>query len=227
MKQIGDTLVYDDLEEMIDPSHTVLIVVDLQNDFCHPEGHFARHGKDLTMIEERLPAMCAFVREVQSLGVRTVFTLQTTLANGKSDPPAWLRFKCRDGKSPDYTLQGSWGWELVDGLEPGARDLVVEKFRPDSFVQTNLDLLLRANAVETVVIMGVITEGCVESTVRAASYRDYYTVVVRDGVASPNAVLHEGSMRLFEARYPLHGMAEILEVWRRSAQARSGQAAAG
>ncbi len=227
MRKIGDTLVYDDIEEMIDPSHTVLIVVDLQNDFCHPEGHYAHHGKDLTMIEDRLPAMCAFVQEAQSLGVRTVFTVQATLANGKSDPPAWLRFKCRDGKSPDYALQGSWGWELVDGLKPDARDFVVEKFRPDSFVQTNLDLLLRANAVETVVVMGVITEGCVESTVRAASYRDYYTVVVQDGVASPNALLHEGSIRLFEARYPLYGMAEIIEVWRRSVQARSGQAAAG
>lgn len=227
MKKIGDTLVYDDLEEMIDPSHTVLIVVDLQNDFCHPEGHFARYGKDLTMIAERLPAMCAFVQEAQSLGVRTIFTLQATLPEGKSDPPAWLRFKCRDGKSPDYTLQGSWGWELAVGLKPGRRDLVVEKFRPDSFIQTNLELLLRANAVETVVIMGVITEGCVESTVRAASYRDYYTVVVRDGVASPNALLHEGSMRLFEARYPLYSMAEILEVWRRSALAQSGQAVTG
>lgn len=227
MRKIGDTLVYDSLDEMIDPSHTALVVVDVQNDFCHPDGHYARHGKDLTMVEERLPAVCAFVQEAQSLGVRAVFTLQATLPNGKSDSPAWLRFKCRDGKSPDYTLQGSWGWELVDGLEAGPRDLVVEKFRPDSFVQTNLDQLLRANGIETVVILGFITEGCFESTVRAASYRDYYTVVVRDGVASPNPILHEGSMRLFEARYPLHSMAEILEVWRKSAQARGGQAAAG
>lgn len=227
MKKIGEILFYDTLPELIDPAHTALLVVDVQNDFCHPDGHFARHGKDLSMIEERLPKVCAFVREAQSLGVRTVFTLQTTLPDGKSDSPAWLRFKCRDGKSPDYTLQGTWGWQLVDGLKAGRQDLIVEKFRPDSFVQTNLDQLLRVNGIETVVVLGFITEGCVESTVRAASYRDYYTVVVRDGIASPNSVLHEGSMRLYEARYPLHNMAEILEVWRQGTQVRSGQTAAG
>jgi ureidoacrylate peracid hydrolase len=227
MRKIGETLIYDTLAELIDPAHTALLVIDAQNDFCHPDGHFARHGKDLSMIEERLPKVSAFVREAQSLGVRTVFTLQATLPDGKSDSPAWLRFKCRDGKSPDYTLQGTWGWQLVDGLEAGRQDLIVEKFRPDSFIQTNLDQLLRANGIETVVILGFITEGCVESTVRAASYRDYYTVVVRDGIASPNLVLHEGSLRLYEARYPLHNMAEILEVWRKSAQTRSGQTAVG
>lgn len=227
MRKIGKTLVYDTLAELIDPAHTALVVVDVQNDFCHPEGHFARHGKNLSAIEERLPKVCAFVQEAQSLGIRTVFTHQTTLPDGKSDSPAWLRFKCRDGKSPDYTLRGTWGWKLVEGLEVGSQDLVVEKFRPDSFVQTNLDLLLRAHAVETVVILGFITEGCVESTVRAASYHDYYTVVVKDGVASTNPVLHEGSMRLFEARYPLHEMADILEVWRKGAQARNKRAAVG
>ena len=49
---------------------------------------------------------------------------------------------------------------------------------------------------------------------RAASYYDYYVVVVRDGVGSPNQELHEGSMRLFEARYPLATAEEILQVWR-------------
>ena len=66
-------------------------------------------------------------------------------------------------------------------------------------------------------VLGYNTEGCVESTVRAASYHDYYVVVVRDGVGSPNRVQHDGSMRLFEERYPLHDADEILNVWRAAA----------
>ena len=214
MKSINGVNVYDTLAELVNRDHTALLVVDVQNDFCHPEGHFARHGKDLATTLEALPRACAFVAESQRLGLRTFFVRQTTLPEGRSDSPAWLRFKTRDGKSPDYTLHDTWGWQVVDGLNIRPQDWTVEKFRPDAFVNTNLDQLLRANGIETVVVLGFITEGCVESTVRGASYRDYYVVLVKDAVASPNQELHEGSMRLLEARYPLAGAEEILDVWR-------------
>ena len=64
-------------------------------------------------------------------------------------------------------------------------------------------------------ILGVNTEGCVESTVRSASYLDYYTVVVEDALGSPNRDRHDASLGLYRARYPLHTAEEILSVWRR------------
>lgn len=222
MKQINDVWVYDTLAELVDPEHTALLIVDVQNDFCHPEGHFARYGKDLSTTLETLPRLRAFVREGQQLGLRIFFVQQTTLPDGRSDSPAWLRFKTRDGKSPEYTLAGSWGWELDEGLRIGEGDWSITKFRSDAFVHTNLDQMLRANGIETVVVAGLITEGCVESTVRGASYHDFYVVVARDAVASPNAELHEGTMRLFEARYPLATTEEILAEWRAKQNAASG-----
>lgn len=214
MKQIQGKWVYETLPELINPQHTAVLVVDVQNDFCHPEGHFTRNGKDVSAIRKTLPTMVSFVCEAQAMGLRMVFIRQNTLPGGLSDSPAWLRFKTRDGKTPDYTLEGSWGAQLVDGLNVRTQDLVVDKFRPDAFHKTPLDGLLRASGVETVVILGTISEGCVESTVRSASYHDYYVVVVRDAVASPNPLLHEGSLRLFQARYPLHDSSDILGVWR-------------
>jgi nicotinamidase-related amidase len=216
MKRIMGRLVYDTLEEILDPAHTALLVVDVQNDFCHPDGHFAHHGKDISSIQAKVPAMVSFVRESQALGLRVVFLRQATLPGGRSDSPAWLRFKTRDGKSPEYTLPQTWGWEFVDGLTVRPQDWVVEKFRPDGFLQTCLDQVLRASGVETVVVLGTTTEGCVESTVRAASYHDYYVVVAGDAVASPNPLLHEGSMRLFEARYPICSTRDILAVFERA-----------
>lgn len=217
MKEIMGRQVYETLPELIDPRHTAVIAVDIQNDFCQLDGHFGRHGKNLNSTLAALPTMVSFVNDCQALGVRVVFLRQCTLADGRSDSPAWLRFKTRDGKSPDYTIPGTWGWEFVDGLSPGPRDWVIEKYRPDGFLYSCLDQILRANGVETVVILGTTTEGCVESTVRAASYHDYYVVVVKDAVASPNAELHEGSLRLFAARYPLHTSGEILAVFRAAA----------
>jgi len=203
MRIINGVGVRDSLEELIDPRIAALVVIDMQNDFCHDDGHFAKHGKDLSAIRAIVPRVVCFVSRAQSLGVRTFFVRQTTLPNGRSDSPAWLRFKCRDGKSPDYTLRGSWGWRLVDGLNVGPNDWEIEKYRPDVFVGSSIDGLLRANGVESVVMLGLTTEGCVESSVRGASYHDYYAVVVRDLVASPNRIQHEGAMRLFEARCPL------------------------
>uniref|UniRef100_UPI003B51BBF0 cysteine hydrolase family protein n=1 Tax=Roseovarius indicus TaxID=540747 RepID=UPI003B51BBF0 len=212
MRNVNDTLVYDSLEELVDSSHTAVIAVDIQNDFCHPEGHFAKAGKDISSVEAALPGMVDFVNKARHAGLRTVFLRQATLPNGASDSPAWLRFKTRDGKSPEYTLQGSWGWQLVDGLEPGPRDWVIDKFRPDGFIGTPLDLVLRAAGIETVILLGTTTEGCLESTVRAASYHDYYVVIVEEGTASPNALNHEGSMNFFRARYPVHSGDEILNA---------------
>lgn len=210
MRKVNDVLVYDTLEELVDPVHTAVIAVDIQNDFCHRDGHFARAEKDISSVEAALGNMVGFVDKAQKAGLRIAFLRQATLPNGASDSPAWLRFKTRDGKSPEYTLQGSWGWQLVDGLAPRPRDWVMDKFRPDGFIGTSLDLVLRAAGIETVILLGTTTEGCLESTVRAASYHDYYVVVVEEGLASPNPINHEGSMSFLRARYPLHGGAEIL-----------------
>lgn len=215
MKEIMGRQVRDTLEEILDPASTAILAIDIQNDFCHPDGHFARYGKDVRPITAAVPRMVAFVADCQAIGLPGVFVRQSTLPEGRSDSPAWLRFKTRDGKSSEYTLEGSWGQQLVDGLTPGPKDWVVDKFRPDGFLNTSLDLTLRANGIETLVILGTTTEGCVESTVRAASYHDYYVVVVGDAVASPNPELHEGSLRLFRARYPTHTCAEILDIFRK------------
>ena len=215
MRRINGVEVRDSLEEMIAPACTAVVSVDLQNDFCHPDGHFGRHGKNLSLTLERLPTMVSFVQQSQALGLPVIFIRQVTLPYGHSDSPAWLRFKTRDGKDPNYTLPGTFGWDFVEGLEPGANDSIVEKTRPDAFLNTCLERVLHGRGIETLVILGVNTEGCVESTVRSASYLDYYTVVVEDALGSPNRDRHDASLGLYRARYPLHKAEEILNVWRR------------
>lgn len=214
MKQILGRQVLDTLDELVDPRWTAVLAIDIQNDFCSPEGHFAKFGKDVARMSPAVARMVTFVRQAQALGVRTIFLRQASLPDGRMDSPAWLRFKTRDGKAPDYTLPGTWGWEFVDGLVVRPQDWVVEKFRPDGFIGTNLDHILRTQGIQSVIILGTTTEGCVESTVRAASYHDYYVVVLEDAVASPNAELHEGSLRFFRARYPTHSSDAVLSAIR-------------
>lgn len=213
MKMISGVAVRDTQEELLELPRTALLVVDLQNDFCHPDGHFARHGKNIAAVTAMVPRAVSFVREAQQLGVFTVFIQQITLPHGRSDSPAWLRFKCRDGKSPEYTLAGSWGAQFVEGLAPRETDLVVQKLRPDAFVRTALDGLLRARGIESVAVIGTTTEGCVESTVRGASYHDYYVIPVIDLMAGPNAELHADALKFMQARYPAATSGQVLATW--------------
>lgn len=215
MKVVSNKTCYDSIPEIIHPGHTALLVVDVQNDFCHPEGHFARHGKDITMIREMLPVVIDFVADAQALGIFIVWIQQTTLPDGLSDSPAWLYFKTRDGKSPDYTLDGSWGQQFVKGLSPRLGEPVVQKHRSSAFVYTELDQILRVNGVETVVVCGVVTQGCVESTVRDASFCDYYTVLVGDCVASTSRQLHEASLLVMKSRYDVLTANEFIVLWQK------------
>ena len=90
----------DTLDELVDPRWTALLVVDVQNDFCHVDGHFAKFGKDVASMAPAVKKMVDFVGKAQALGMRTIFLRQASLPDARMDSPAWLRFKTRDGKAP-------------------------------------------------------------------------------------------------------------------------------
>ena len=77
-------------------------------------------------------------------------------------------------------IWGDWDAEIVDALKPEPGDLVVRKSRYSGFAGTNLDALLRTRGITHVVVMGVATNVCVESTVRDAFFHEYWPVVVTD-----------------------------------------------
>lgn len=204
---------YQTTDEMLDPQHTALVVVDLQNDFAHPEGSFGKDGKNVEPIAEIVPAVDDLIQYARRAGVLVVWIQQTTLKHGLSDSAAWYTFKTRDGKNPEYTLEGTWGQEIVEPLRPIAGEPIVQKFRSSAFVGTHLDQILRSNGIDTAVMCGCVTEGCVESTVRSASFYDYYTFLVEDGVASTNAANHEAAMVVMKSRYMVHPAEYFASVW--------------
>ena len=213
MKIVSGKKVYDKWEEILNPDHTALLIIDMQNDFCSEGGLFHRYGKDLTQIQYGITHIAQLLEVSRELGILVVFVQQTTELQGRSDSPPWLRLKVRDGKDPNYTLIGAWGWEVIDRLKPGAGDLVVRKYRSDAYVQSMLDITLRSNRIESVLICGVVTEGCVESTVRGAIHHDYYAVLVEDCVGSPNKDLHEAAMRIIRSRYDVISLPEVLKLF--------------
>lgn len=225
--------VYTDLPELVDPAHTALVLVDMQRDFLEPDGVFGRMGIDLTMYDRSRPLLRELLQAARRSGVLVIHIQNTALPNRLSDAPSQIRFNlrmhagARSGDDPlRYTLPGTAGHEIVDDLAPEGDELVVRKYRSSAFWGTNLDLLLRSNGVETVVVTGCTTEGCVESTARDAMFNNYYVVVAEDCVASDDRAQHEASMLLMRHRFDLAAGQDIAEVWSKAGN-RANRAGSG
>lgn len=213
--------VFSELAELVAPTHTALLLIDMQYDFVDRDGSFGTLGIDLTMYDETRPRLAALLDVARRHGVLVIHVQNTALPNRMSDSPAQIRFnlrmheKARHGGPPlRYTVPGTPGHEFVKELSPRPDELVVRKYRSSAFWGTNLELLLRSNGIETVVVSGCTTEGCVESTARDAMFSDHYVVIADDCVGSDDKEQHDASMVLMNNRFDMASSAEIAAVWR-------------
>ncbi|HWD74582.1 MAG TPA: isochorismatase family cysteine hydrolase [Solirubrobacteraceae bacterium] len=219
MIEVDGKQVFTELEELVDPRHTALVVVDMQRDFCTPGGAFDRLGVDISMYPAMVPRLVRLVDGARAAGVQVIYILMTVLPGRASDSPAQIRFNMRmhlaeaDGAPLSYTTDGSEGQQLIPELVAGDGDLVIKKYRSSGFWGTNLDMLLRSNGIQTVVVAGCTTEGCVESTARDAMFNDYYVVIAEDCVASDDRVQHDASLLLMRHRFDIGNCEQILAEW--------------
>lgn len=220
MIEIAGKQVLTELGELVDPSRAALVIIDMQRDFVEPGFAFDRLGVDLSMYPLVRAGIATLLAAARSAGVLVVHVQMTSLPGGRSESPAQLRFNLRLQRQGDitgarfrFTEQGDTGHEFVSELAPRPGELVVPKWRSSGFWGTNLDLLLRSNGIETVVVTGCTTEGCVESTARDALFNDYYVVIVEDGVGSDDRAQHDASMLLMRHRFDLAASAGVEAVW--------------
>jgi nicotinamidase-related amidase len=213
MREVNGRLVCENLAEVVDPRRTALLVVDVQNDYCAPGGALEREGGDISMTQAVVPNVKAMVAAARRHGVQVVWIQQTWLPGGASDSPAWIYMKRRNGLHLERCVEGTWGQQFVDGLHPEDDEPIVKKHRSSGFVGTNLDLVLRSQRIETTLVIGVMSEGCVESTARDASFYDYYVVLTPDCMASDVLAWHEASLTTMGGRHDIVPGREIRELW--------------
>lgn len=220
----GGKTILTELSELVDPRHTALLLVDLQRDFIDPDGAFGRLGIDLSMYADSRPPTADLLEAARKRGVLVVHIKNTALPGRMSDSAAQLRFNMRmhqgatvDGSPLLYTVPGTPGHEFANEFVPQPDELVVLKYRSSGFWGTNLDLVLRSNGIETVVVAGCTTEGCIESTARDAMFNDYYVVIAEDCVASDDRAQHDASMLLMRHRFDLATGKNIGDMWETAA----------
>ncbi len=174
----------------LDPSRTGLLIVDLQNDFLHPDGAYARGGQSSAEIAA-LPGRVAPIANALRQKGGWIVSTQFTLVPGKGGEPfisqhlkALRPFLGKGDFAP-----GSWGHALVEQLQPA--DLTVEKVAYSAFYMTRMEWVLRKAGIDTLFVCGIVTNGGVASTVRDAHVRDFRTIVLSDGCAAFSRDVHE------------------------------------
>ena len=176
----------------LDQASTALLLVDLQNDFIHPDGAYARGGVTWATIEALPNRLGAVIDAARSRSIPTIATLFTLVPGPDgpliSEPLARLRPFLTDG---DFA-PGSWGQSSIDAVGP--IDITVEKVAYSAFHASRLEFVLDRLAVTTLLVAGIVTNGGVASTVRAAHVLDLHTVVLSDGCAAFGAEPHDAAI---------------------------------
>lgn len=210
----------DTLAKKLAPDRCALLVIDVLNDFCADEGAMAQEGLDVSMAQrmaKRLPALIDAARDAGALVtfVRNVYsTEQNTYLSD-----VWLEQarRRREGSYVDRPVcpPDSWGNNFF-GVRPRPGEPIVTKHRFDAFLNTDLDLILRSNGVRSLVITGVATNVCVETTARQAFVRDYYVVLPSDGAAAYSAEEQAASLATIDRYFgQVSSCEEVIATWRR------------
>lgn len=203
-----------DLSDVVEAGHTAVLIIDVQNDFCAPGGHIAFNlGKDVADCQAVVTPIERLVAAARRAGALVVW-IKADYDRAYLSPPIHARQLAR-GIADAYCVSGTWGAEFYRA-SPADGDPVVEKHRHSAFIGTELDQILRDRAIRTVVVAGVQTHVCVESSLRDASARGYYVVVPRDCVGSFDRDLHDKTLRCVEMHFgEVVDSAELLASWRR------------
>lgn len=195
--------------KQIPASKTALLIVDLQNDFLHPDGAYARGGQGapaIAALPSRVKPLADALRRQGGWIVSTQFTLVPAKGGEPLISPhlKQLRPFLRKG---DFA-PGSWGHALVDELQPA--DLAVEKVAYSAFYMTRLEWVLRKTGIEKIYVCGIVTNGGVASTVRDCHVRDFETVVLEDGCAAFSAETHKTAIDALRPVSPVMTIAEAI-----------------
>lgn len=185
----------------LDLARTALLVVDVQNDFCEPDGFFSRSGFDVAPCRAAADRLRGVVVGARAAGIPVLWTMSTN-----PDPPSYrlppLRFRhgassLQGTRGTDYFVADAWGTQIVDDIPPADGEVVIRKPRYDGFHRTPLEEELRSRGVDTLAIGGVTTNCCVDTTTRSAFMRGFEPIVLRDCVAAfgQEHDLHEAALR--------------------------------
>lgn len=189
----------------LDKSKTALVIIDMQNSYCHPEGSIGRNGYDNKMMIEAVPKVKELVEACRENGILDIWVTQNHYNDDQTRFNRLITPHTHRWAAGPPAVKGSWESEVVDELKVFIDEdtEVVKKHRFSAFFDTRIDTLLRMKGIETLIVCGVATTHCVETTVRDAYQRDYNVIVGEEAVGAMSLEDHEASLRLINKTFGL------------------------
>ena len=174
------------------PGRTVLVHIDLQNDFLHADGWYATSGIDISHMQRVIEPAKRLTGAARERGVPVVWTRHGTRASRTpghscSSARSCATAACASGRGATRSSTSS---------SPRGDDWFVAKNRLSAFFNTNLELVLRACGADTVLVTGVLTNQCVGATSKDAMFRDFKPIVVEEATGTTLPHLHEPAIEM-------------------------------
>lgn len=180
---------------------TALVLVDLQNDFCHPDGTAAGRGKNVHAFEKELENIKHLLETARENNIPVIHVISEHSA-WTASPSGKERFGRGDQSTHlTYCEPGSWGAEIYHPFTPHSNEKTIVKHRYSAFLNTDLELILRRNSIAHIVITGGYTNVCIDTTARDAYMRDFFVTVPYDCVLSDNEKLHNAALELLNGTF--------------------------
>jgi ureidoacrylate peracid hydrolase len=199
------------LKERCDPRYAALIVVDVQNDFVSPEGSAGKRGEDVGAAMAMIPNLTGLIDQARRVGL-TIIYIRTTHSEW-TDTASWI-YRTSQKSGLSTCREGSWGAEFYDGIAPLPSERVVIKHRYSAFINTDLNTVLKARGIQSVLVCGVATNVCVETTARDGYMYDYYVTMIDDCSAAYDAKLHMSTLENIRRHFGLVASSnQIIETW--------------
>lgn len=195
------------LVDKVSPSTSALVVIDMQNDFCHDDAAASR-GFDGTHVQSIVPNLQQLITSAREVGTPVVFARVSL-----TDETVAENFLERSNGRPYPCKEGSWGAEWY-GVNPEPEEVVISKPRFSMFIGTDFKRILQDMGVQSLILTGTRTNVCVECTARDGYQNDFYIVVLSDCTAASDQETHLDALKRLEKGFGVVATSnEVIDIW--------------
>lgn len=194
-----------------DPQRTALLLIDMQRDFVDPGGFGEQLGNDVSRLRRVIAPLRRVLTAMRAAGYLVIHTREGHLPDLSDCPPTKIaRGRLTNGIGDvgpmgRILVRGSYGHDIIDELKPVGDETVIDKPGKGAFFATDLDFILRNRSIQSLVITGVTTEVCVNTTVREANDRGYDCLVLEDCVGSYFPAFQKAALEMIKAQGGIFG----------------------